>query len=92
MSKLDIAIVRPYSIVLGPYANGTSTYEWTGIKNIKWEDVSPWVHTDIPHGPMLHQHLRSPHVTGYFLLLLFKSMAGLRNFCLILLLKKEYCI
>jgi len=64
MSELGKAIVRPYSIVLGPYSNGASAYEWTGIKNIKWEDVSPWVHTDIPHGPMLHQHLRSPHVTG----------------------------
>jgi hypothetical protein len=55
-------LIRPKSIVIGPYDNGTSTYEWTGIKSIKWNDVTPWVHTDIPQGPMLHQHLRSPHV------------------------------
>ena len=54
-------IIRPYSIVLG---NGITSYEWFGIRNIKWSDVSPWVHIDIPSGPMLHQHIRSPHVTG----------------------------
>ena len=57
-------IIRPYSIVLGPYANGSNSYEWFGIRNIKWSDVSPWVHIDIPSGPMLHQHIKSPHVTG----------------------------
>ena len=58
---IGTVLIRPYSIVLG---NGTSSYEWFGIRNIKWSDVSPWVHIDIPSGPMLHQHIRSPHVTG----------------------------
>ena len=54
-------IIRPYCITLG---NGTSSYDWYGIRSIKWSDVTPWVHIDIPSGPMLHQHIRSPHVTG----------------------------
>jgi len=55
-------LIRPKSIVIGPYENGSSSYEWTGIKSIKWNDVTPWIHIDIPSGPMLHQHIRSPHV------------------------------
>jgi hypothetical protein len=58
----DSVLVRPYSIVIGPYDNATGSYEWFGVKSIKWNDVTPWVHIDIPQGPMLHQHLRSPHV------------------------------
>lgn len=39
-------------------------YSWKGIRTVKWNDVSPWVHIDIPHGPMLHQHMKSAHVEG----------------------------
>ena len=64
--SVDISnlLLRVKSIVLGPFASGNESYEWFGIRNIKWTDVSPWVHIDIPAGPMLHQHLRSPHITG----------------------------
>lgn len=61
-SSIGSILIRPKSIVIGPYDNGASTYTLYGIRNIKWNDVSPWVHTDIPQGPMLHQHLHSPHV------------------------------
>ena len=57
-------IIRPQSIKVGLAENGSDAYEWLGIRSIKWEDVSPWVHIDIPAGPMLHQHIKSPHVEG----------------------------
>ena len=57
-------LIRPKSIKVGLASNGSDAYEWFGIRSIRWEDVSPWVHIDIPAGPMLHQHIKSPHVEG----------------------------
>jgi len=57
-------IIRPKLIKIGKSEATNDHYEWYGIKSINWSDVTPWVHTDIPSGPMIHHHLRSPHIVG----------------------------
>mgnify|MGYP001150311102 CR=1 FL=1 len=55
-------LVRVHSILIGKDAG--NAYEWKGIKTVQWSDVTPWEHIEVPHGPMIHQHLHSPHVNG----------------------------
>jgi hypothetical protein len=55
-------IIRVRKIAIG--TDEVNVYEWYGIKSINWSDVTPWEHIEIPAGPMLHQHLHSPHING----------------------------
>jgi len=55
-------IIRPKDIEIGSNAN--EHYLWFGIDSINWTDVTPWEHIEIPAGPMVHQHLHSPHIRG----------------------------
>lgn len=55
-------IIRIRKIAIGK--NEGNVYEWYGIKSINWSDVTPWEHIEVAAGPMLHQHLHSPHLNG----------------------------
>lgn len=59
--QLPTLTLYPKYILIGK--NSVSYYKWSGIKSVKWNDTSPWVHIDIPGGLMVHQHIRSPKVT-----------------------------
>jgi len=54
--------------------DGTHYFEWKGIEDIKFADVSPWEHIEIPHGPMIHQHVHSPHCRGEIICVDFNAM------------------
>jgi hypothetical protein len=58
----DMIITRIRRILIGQDSN--TYYEWFGIKSANWTDATPWEHIEIPSGPMLHQHLHSPHFRG----------------------------
>jgi len=55
-------ILRPKKIIIGKASN--NAMDWVGIRSVRYKEVSPWVHIDIPAGVMVHQHIKSPHVTG----------------------------
>jgi hypothetical protein len=55
-------ILRPKYIKIGKDASNSGY--WTSIRSVKYKEVSPWVHIEIPAGTMVHQHIKSPHVTG----------------------------
>ena len=55
-------ILRPKLIKIGK--NSSNAVNWTGVRSVKYKEVSPWIHIDIPSGVMVHQHIKSPHVTG----------------------------
>lgn len=56
-------IIRPKSINIG-ISDEDSPYEWFGIDSINYSDSNPWEHIEIPSGPMVHQHIHSPHIKG----------------------------
>lgn len=35
-----------------------------GLIDVHWIDTNPWVHLQIPKGPLLEQHLLGPHLDG----------------------------
>ena len=35
-----------------------------GLIDASWIDTSPWVHLQVPKGPLLEQHLLGPHIDG----------------------------
>ena len=55
-------VLRPKLIKIGK--DSGSAINWTSVRSVKYKEVSPWVHIDIPAGLMIHQHIKSPHVTG----------------------------
>jgi len=55
-------VLRPKLIKIG--RNASDAVNWTSIRSVRYKEVSPWVHIDIPSGVMIHQHIKSPHVTG----------------------------
>ena len=55
-------VLRPKKIIIGKASN--NAIDWIGIRSVRYKEVSPWVHIDIPSGVMVHQHIKSPHVTG----------------------------
>jgi hypothetical protein len=61
---MSTIITRIKRILIGKSENLEDCYEWFGIKSTNWSDVTPWEHIEIPSGPMLHQHLHSPHIKG----------------------------
>jgi len=41
-------ILRPELIKIGKDA--TNSTNWTSVRSVKYKEVSPWVHIDIPGG------------------------------------------
>jgi hypothetical protein len=54
-------ILRPKLIKIG--TSSDNAVDWI-VRSVRYREVSPWVHIDIPAGLMVHQHIKSPHVTG----------------------------